>query len=90
MSVSFSALLFSNSSALNLLAFYSVGTVMFDTFVVRIFLVPALFGIKPEWNWWPGNVLKAKFLKKAVNVLGDDLMDDEQYIDEQYTDDDAF
>jgi uncharacterized membrane protein YdfJ with MMPL/SSD domain len=44
-------------SALNLLAFYTVATVLFDTFVVRIFLVPALFGLKPEWNWWPGDCI---------------------------------
>jgi uncharacterized membrane protein YdfJ with MMPL/SSD domain len=38
------------------LAFYTVVTVLFDTFVVRIFLVPALFSLAPEWNWWPGSL----------------------------------
>ena len=45
----------SASPALNLLGYYIVSTVLFDTFIVRIFLVPALFSLGSEWNWWPGS-----------------------------------
>lgn len=54
MSIAFCSLLFSTSPAMNLLSFYTVMAVLFDTFIVRVCVVPALFSIKPHWNWWPG------------------------------------
>lgn len=58
MSIAFSSLLFSPTPALNQLSFYLVFSVLYDTFVIRIFLVPALFSILPEWTWWPGSLRK--------------------------------
>ena len=34
--------------------FYLVAAVLFDTFVVRTLVVPALMGFLNDWNWWPG------------------------------------
>ena len=40
---------------MNLLSFYTVAAVIFDTFIVRALVVPALFSIMPDldckWNW---------------------------------------
>ena len=60
------------------LAFYTVITVLFDTFVVRIFLVPALFSVKAEWNWWPGSAIRAPQVmsvegaEESADLLSDD------------------
>ena len=37
------------------LSLYLVSCVLFDTFVVRPLLVPALFSLAAETNWWPGD-----------------------------------
>jgi uncharacterized membrane protein YdfJ with MMPL/SSD domain len=37
---------------LNELSFVLVFSVLFDTFVVRSMMVPALMGILGEWSWW--------------------------------------
>ena len=55
MAVAFCALLFSSSAAMNQLSLYLVSCVLFDTFVVRPLLVPALFSLAAETNWWPGD-----------------------------------
>jgi putative drug exporter of the RND superfamily len=55
MAVAFSGLLFSGTSAMNQLSFYLVFAVLFDTFVVRPLLAPALFSLAADTNWWPGD-----------------------------------
>lgn len=56
MSIAFSGLLFSNMPALNQLAFYLVCAVLFDTFIVRSILVPALMSLLKDWNWFPSKL----------------------------------
>eukprot|EP01101_Sappina_pedata_P004725 TRINITY_DN2039_c0_g1_i1.p1 TRINITY_DN2039_c0_g1~~TRINITY_DN2039_c0_g1_i1.p1 ORF type:complete len:379 (+),score=65.96 TRINITY_DN2039_c0_g1_i1:145-1137(+) len=56
MAVAFSGLLLSNIPLLNQLAFDLIFAVLFDTFVVRTILVPAIMGIVGDWSWWPGTV----------------------------------
>lgn len=53
MAVAFGGLLFSSESCVNQLAFYLVFATLFDTFVVRTFLVPALMSLAGELCWWP-------------------------------------
>lgn len=55
MAIAFSGLLFSGSAAMTQLSLYLVSCVLFDTFVVRPLLVPALFSLAAETNWWPGD-----------------------------------
>jgi uncharacterized membrane protein YdfJ with MMPL/SSD domain len=38
---------------MNELSFFLVVAVLFDTFVVTIFLIPAMMGIVGSNNWWP-------------------------------------
>ena len=66
MAIAFSSLLFSSSPAMNLLSFYTVFAVLFDTFIVRCFLVPSLFSILPELNWWPGSLWSSN---KNIEVI---------------------
>lgn len=37
-----------------MLSFFMVAAVLFDTFVVRSLVVPAVMGILGDANWWPG------------------------------------
>lgn len=41
-------------TTLNQFGFYLVFAVLFDTFVVRSLLVPAMMGLLQDANWWPG------------------------------------
>jgi len=54
MAVAFSGLLFSDIPGMNMLSFYMVFSVIFDTFVVRSLLVPSTMSLLREANWWPG------------------------------------
>eukprot|EP01060_Flectonema_neradi_P041215 TRINITY_DN970_c0_g1_i1.p1 TRINITY_DN970_c0_g1~~TRINITY_DN970_c0_g1_i1.p1 ORF type:complete len:887 (+),score=139.08 TRINITY_DN970_c0_g1_i1:40-2661(+) len=58
MGVAFSGLFFSNIPVINQMGFYLVFSVLFDTFVVRSILVPALMSLLGEWNWWPAPLFK--------------------------------
>lgn len=53
MSLAFSGLLFSNKVFFQQFGVLLISSVMFDTFVVRTVLVPALMLIAQDWNWWP-------------------------------------
>lgn len=54
MAVAFSGLLFSDVPGMNMLSFYMVFSVLFDTFVVRSLLVPSTMSLLRDANWWPG------------------------------------
>eukprot|EP01059_Diplonema_ambulator_P020472 TRINITY_DN34283_c0_g1_i1.p1 TRINITY_DN34283_c0_g1~~TRINITY_DN34283_c0_g1_i1.p1 ORF type:complete len:887 (+),score=327.11 TRINITY_DN34283_c0_g1_i1:42-2663(+) len=54
MAVAFSGLFFSTIEGINQMGFYLVFSVLFDTFVVRSVLVPAIMSLLGEYNWWPG------------------------------------
>jgi uncharacterized membrane protein YdfJ with MMPL/SSD domain len=54
MAIAFSGLLFSKTPAMNQLSFYLVSAVLYDTFVVRTFVIPALMGLTGDVSWWPG------------------------------------
>eukprot|EP01064_Diplonema_japonicum_P034996 TRINITY_DN7417_c0_g1_i1.p1 TRINITY_DN7417_c0_g1~~TRINITY_DN7417_c0_g1_i1.p1 ORF type:complete len:918 (+),score=137.07 TRINITY_DN7417_c0_g1_i1:84-2756(+) len=58
MAVAFSGLFFSTIEAINQMGFYLVFSVLFDTFVVRSVLVPALMSLIGKYNWWPGPLFK--------------------------------
>eukprot|EP01061_Rhynchopus_euleeides_P010029 TRINITY_DN1936_c0_g3_i1.p1 TRINITY_DN1936_c0_g3~~TRINITY_DN1936_c0_g3_i1.p1 ORF type:complete len:865 (+),score=362.99 TRINITY_DN1936_c0_g3_i1:140-2734(+) len=53
MALAFCGLFFSKEPFVHQLSFYMVFAVLFDTFVVRSLLVPALMGLLGELNWWP-------------------------------------
>jgi uncharacterized membrane protein YdfJ with MMPL/SSD domain len=53
MAIAFSGLLFSSLDCANELSSYMVIAVLFDTFVIRTALVPAIMSICGDWNWWP-------------------------------------
>ncbi|KAH7826341.1 putative MmpL efflux pump [Monocercomonoides exilis] len=54
MAVAFSGLIISHMSVLVELGVMLVLTVLYDTFVVRVFFVPALISLLGRANWWPG------------------------------------
>jgi uncharacterized membrane protein YdfJ with MMPL/SSD domain len=61
MAIAFGALLFSQTPGLNQLAFFLSFAVLFDTFVIRSVVVPAMMGILGRWNWWPRKLPKAQY-----------------------------
>lgn len=53
MAIAFSGLLFSSQPAVNQLAFFLVVSVLFDTFIVRPIMVPALMILLRRASFWP-------------------------------------
>jgi uncharacterized membrane protein YdfJ with MMPL/SSD domain len=64
MAIAFFGLLLSDQASMNELSFFLVVAVMFDTFIVAIFLIPAMMGILGKANWWP------KVMPPVVDTLG--------------------
>jgi hypothetical protein len=60
MALAFSGLCFSDKLLFQQFGVLLVTSVLFDTFVVRTVLVPALMLIAEEWNWWPRTMPLAK------------------------------
>jgi len=58
MAIAFGGLLFSSIAIITMLSFFMVAAVLFDTFIVRSLVVPAVMGILGDANWWPGQVPK--------------------------------
>eukprot|EP01061_Rhynchopus_euleeides_P010027 TRINITY_DN1936_c0_g2_i1.p1 TRINITY_DN1936_c0_g2~~TRINITY_DN1936_c0_g2_i1.p1 ORF type:complete len:915 (+),score=310.96 TRINITY_DN1936_c0_g2_i1:98-2842(+) len=75
MALAFCGLFFSKEPFMHQLSFYMVFAVLFDTFVVRSLLVPALMGLLGELNWWPfakrpkKNVLHNSFRTERQSLL---------------------
>jgi uncharacterized membrane protein YdfJ with MMPL/SSD domain len=63
MAVAFSGLLFSSVAVANMLSFYMVFSVLYDTFLVRPLLVPSLMSLFGDWNWWPRKIPPAVQIK---------------------------
>lgn len=56
MAIAFSGLLFSNIPSLNQVSLFLVIAVLFDTFVVRTFVLTGLFGLLGDATWWPARL----------------------------------
>ena len=56
MAIAFSGLLLSSMPCINQLSFYLVFAVLFDTFVIRTVLVPALLDLFGFANFWSGSL----------------------------------
>lgn len=76
MAIAFSGPLFSSVTIMNMLSFYMVFAVLFDTFIIRSLVVPGLMGLFMDANWWPGNIPKAhrKFDTDNVKTCCNDNM----------------
>ena len=44
-----------------------VFAVLFDTFVVRSFLVPTIMDLLGDWNWWPTKMPPAPHAHEALD-----------------------
>jgi len=53
MSLAFSGLCFSDKLLMQQFGVLLIVSVLFDTFVVRTILVPAMMLVAQRWNWWP-------------------------------------
>eukprot|EP00511_Aplanochytrium_stocchinoi_P004396 CAMPEP_0204832988 /NCGR_PEP_ID=MMETSP1346-20131115/15372_1 /ASSEMBLY_ACC=CAM_ASM_000771 /TAXON_ID=215587 /ORGANISM="Aplanochytrium stocchinoi, Strain GSBS06" /LENGTH=731 /DNA_ID=CAMNT_0051965175 /DNA_START=257 /DNA_END=2452 /DNA_ORIENTATION=- len=56
MAVAFSGLILSSNPTLNQMAWFLVGCVLVDTFVVRTIAVPAMMILLQDYNWWPSKI----------------------------------
>ena len=68
MAIAFFGLLLSNQASMNQLSFFLVVAVLFDTFVVRLFLVPAMMGILGKANWWPARMPTPEALVDVIST----------------------
>jgi len=59
MSFAFGGLLFSRMATINQLGFFLVAAAVYDTFVSRCILTPAIMSIFGNMNWWPGPLFSA-------------------------------
>lgn len=50
------------------MALFYCATLIIDTFVIRVLVVPAIMGVLGRLNWWPRKVPKAMY-----DVLGNKL-----------------
>ena len=53
MIVAFGGLLASRQPIVQQMSFFLVTSLVFDTFVARGIIVPAIMRVLGEWNWWP-------------------------------------
>ena len=63
MAIAFSGLLLSSTNVINQMGFMMVFSVIFDTFVIRTCVVPALMSILGDWNWWP-----SRHFQKGIDI----------------------
>mmetsp|Transcript_9791 Transcript_9791/g.17871 ORF Transcript_9791/g.17871 Transcript_9791/m.17871 type:complete len:907 (+) Transcript_9791:219-2939(+) len=56
MAIAFGGMLFSTTDALNQIGWILFSSVLFDTFVVRTILVPAVISLAGNANWWPRKI----------------------------------
>lgn len=60
MAIAFGGLLFSSILVVNGLAFYMVVAVLYDTFIIRCILTPALMSFLGRMNWWPNKLSESR------------------------------
>ena len=56
MAFAFSGMLLSSNRYLNQFGFVCIVSILLDTFVVRVLVVPALLSIGGWINWWPNKM----------------------------------
>jgi len=66
MSIAFSGLVFSAQRVLQQLGFFLSASVLLDTFVIRMLLVPALLYWLGDANWWPRKMPKFTYNPDSV------------------------
>jgi uncharacterized membrane protein YdfJ with MMPL/SSD domain len=71
MAVAFGSLLFMDSMAARQMGFILVSSVLFDTFVVRTLLVPAVMSMTDCFGWWPGKVPRRNLTDDAGRPVDD-------------------
>jgi len=66
----FAGMLFSDLITANTYGFMMCVAILFDTFIARSIVNPALMSLLGYWNWWPSNLSKpAGSDKRFVNAL---------------------
>jgi len=69
MAIAFGGMMFSQTDTLNQIAWILFSSVLFDTFVVRTILVPAVLTLGGPVNWWPRRVPK----NNLKNEFGEEM-----------------
>eukprot|EP00466_Bigelowiella_natans_P011557 jgi/Bigna1/89746/estExt_fgenesh1_pg.C_540141 len=75
MAIAFGGMLFSTTDTLNQIAWILFSSVLFDTFVVRTVLVPAVLTLAARVNWWPRKVPQGKLMDEFGNEATDESKD---------------
>jgi len=61
MAIAFAGLMFTSMLLVNLISFYMVFAVLYDTFVVNTFLSPAMMSLLGRFHWFPSGLYRADF-----------------------------
>lgn len=65
MAIAFSGLMLSRQHILQHLGFFLSTSVLLDTFIVRMLLVPSLLYFLGDFNWWPNSIVRKKRALRA-------------------------
>lgn len=76
MAIAFSGLMLSRQHILQHLGFFLSTSVLLDTFIVRMLLVPSLLYFLGDLNWWPSSIVRKKQVVKNENEVHEDNEED--------------
>ena len=76
MAIAFSGLMLSRQHILQHLGFFLSTSVLLDTFIVRMLLVPSLLYFLGDLNWWPNSIVRKK--KEAENGIEEEHGENEE------------
>ena len=72
MAIAFSGLMISRQRILQHLGFFLSTSVLLDTFIIRMLLVPALLYFLGDLNWWPSSIVRRKQKYSEEDAGNDD------------------